>query len=294
MKTRLLILGLCCTLAAISCTSIDDSSSAPRPVTITLSREDAVTKTQFTVDDKNLNRSWKEGDAVAIIYQYPTGTYNYEKFVLISGKDTQTGTFKCDASKLPTDAEVYVHVRYPYSDEDEWTPSTGVLNIVFSDQGSGTLANLGKYDLMVSTKYNFKFYKYNNGVWDVNQLEVLNTFLHIPAGTQFLTGSTGSDSFTTVTVSGEKIANQYKVGLKENNISTTEGPVSLSNIELMDGKAVNDIYISIIPKSDANKLTFTCKLNSNSTEYVYSLERSSDLTAGKVYHLGSAFTPQAK
>lgn len=294
-KTKLL-LGVCCLTALMACNKVDSVSGGPHPMTITLSRGDAGTKTAFTVNGENLDRTWKTGDAVTAIYQYPTGTYNREKFELVSGAGTTTATFQCAASSLPMDQLVNVHIRYPYSDSDTWDATSGDLTSDISNQGSGSLADLGKYALLRSTKTSFKFFTIDSGVWDVKPLEDFCCFLHIPAGTQFLTGASGTDSFSSVVISSteDKIKNTYGVDLKNNLIYTNDGSITLSNITLTDGKNNQDIYVGFNPASGLKELTFTCTLASNSKDYVYTLNRTSSLYAGELYHLGAAFTAQAK
>ena len=299
MKKTRLFLGVCCMAALFACNKSEPVSEGPHPMTITLSRGDAGTKTAFAVNGANLDHTWKDDDAISAVYEYPDGSGNFynDKFEWTAGGGTTVGTFTCATSHIPTDETNFrVRVTYPYS--SVWDGSTGKLTNSFSYQGEGKLEDLGKYEILASAGYGDKYFSITSGVWQQTDLTSQSVFLHIPAGTQFLTGASGSDSFDSISISSMPTGMVYSGLSFENGIITyVDGsPVSLANIALNDGKTVYDVYIAIMCAVDmtATDLVFSCYLASNMKTYEFSVNRPAGLSAGQMYHMGSAFTPMPK
>ena len=299
MKKTRLFLGVCCMAALFACNKSEPVSEGPHPMTITLSRGDAGTKTAFAVQGMNLDRTWKDGDAISAVYEYPTGsgTFYNDKFELTAGGGTTTGTFTCATSHIPTDETDFpVRITYPYS--SSWNGTTGELTNSFSYQGDGKLDDLGKYEILASAKYGDKYFSITSGVWQQTELTAQSVILHIPAGTQFLTGASGYDYFDTVNISSMPSGNVYSgLSFKNGIITYVDGsPVSLANIALNDGKTVYDVYIAIMCAVDltATDLVFSCILGSNSNTYEFTVNRRAGLSAGQLYHMDSAFSPMPK
>lgn len=295
MKTRLLILGLCCTFAAISCTSIDDSASAPKPVTITLSKDDISTKTTLTEKTEGgLSRVWAEGDAVSVIYikdyDVPGGGIN-DKFVLTSGAGTTTGTFTCASSSIPMTGEVYVRIVYPYAETNELFDR---CDYSLANQSAGKLSDLGKYDLIMGRG------KFTDGVFSITEnLSNLVLFFRIPAGTK-LFNTTETVSIKTLTLSAAEdnfIKNSISVFTNNNQNSTDKGSISLQSITgLTNGTLPSDVFIALATDSKSSfkfKLSITTSAPIPDKEYTFLFERNDYLSYGKVYTLKqSLFTPQ--
>ena len=255
MKTRFLFLGLCCALAAISCTSIDDSASATKPLTITLTKDDSTTKTTFATDGTGLTRVWKEGDAVSVLYIVSDTEYYNEKFILSAGAGTTKGTFICASSHIPTTGTANVEILYPYTEDS--SVYSYCLTRSLANQGNGSLDNLGNYDWMYAKG------TFTDGVFSATStLESEVSFLKIPKGTK-LYGS--EDDATSVNLILSE-ANSYLSTSIHNSNKTydwstiTGGSVTLTGIALSEKKTVSDIYIAISCMSDRSDyvFAFTC------------------------------------
>lgn len=260
MKTRFLFLGLCCALAAISCTSIDDSASATKPLTITLTKDDSTTKTTFATDGTGLTRVWKEGDAVSVLYIVSDTEYYNEKFILSAGAGTTKGTFICASSHIPTTGTANVEILYPYTEDS--SVYSYCLTRSLANQGNGSLDNLGNYDWMYAKG------TFTDGVFSATStLESEVSFLKIPKGTK-LYGS--EDDATSVNLILSEANSYLSTSIHNSNITydwstITGGSVTLTGIALSEKKTVSDIYIAISCMSDRSDYVFdfTCTKDGN-------------------------------
>lgn len=297
MKKTRLFLSVCCLAALFACNKNEPVSEGPHPMTITLTRGDAGTKTGFVATGMNMDRTWKDGDAISAVYEYPagSGTYYNDKFELTDGGGSSSGTFTCAKSHIPTDETDFpVRITYPYS--SSWNASTGKLTNSFASQGEGKLEDLGKYEILASANYNDKYFTISSSVWQDAELSAQSVLLRIPAGTQFLKEAPGYDSFSSITISSMPPGMVYSgLSFEKGSIAYDDGtPVSLENIALNDGKTVNDIYIAIMCAVDMSttELVFSCTLSSDEEVYEFSVNRPAGLYAGQLYHMSSAFSPQ--
>lgn len=266
MKTRFLFLGLCCALAAISCTSIDDSASATKPLTITLSKDDSTTKTTFATSDTGLTRVWKEGDAVSVLYivketDSPSeAEYYNEKFVLSAGAGTTKGTFTCASSHIPTTGTANVQILYPYTEDS--SVISYCLTRSLANQGNGSLDHLGNYDCMYAKG------TFTDGVFSATStLESEVSFLKIPKGTKLYDSEVDA---TTINLTLSE-ANGYLSTSLHNSVikygwsTLSGGAVTLTGIALSEKKTVSDIYIAISCMSYRSDyvFAFTCTKDGN-------------------------------
>lgn len=279
MKTRFLFLGLCCTLAAISCTSIDDSATATKPLTINLSKDDSTTKTTFAADETGLTRVWKEGDAVSVLYIVSETEYYNEKFVLSAGAGTTKGTFTCASSHIPTTGTANVQILYPYTEDSSadgncWTRS-------LANQGNGSLDNLGNYDWMYAKG------TFTDGVFSATStLESQVSFLKIPKGTKLYDSEVDA---TTINLTLSEANNYLSTSIKNSKktygwSSIDPGSVTLTGITLSEKKTVSDIYIAISCMDERNDyaFTFNCYKGSEALSS-YTFTRNSSIDRAHVY-----------
>lgn len=279
MKTSFLFLGLCCALAAISCTSIDDSASATKPLTITLSKDDSTTKTTFAIDGTGLTRVWKEGDAVSVLYIVSETEYYNEKFVLSAGAGTTKGTFMCASSHIPTTGTANVKILYPYTEDS--SVYSYFLTRSLANQGNGSLDNLGNYDWM-SVKGTF-----TDGVFSApSTLESEVSFLKIPKGTKLLADEVDA---TTINLTLSEENNYLSTSIHNSYISydsstITGGSVTLTGIALSEKKTVSDIYIAISCMSDRSDYCFTFTVIKDDTILsVFTFNRGDSIKRAHVY-----------
>ncbi len=288
MKTRFLFLGLCCALAAISCTSIDDSASATKPLTITLTKDDSTTKTTFATDGTGLTRVWKEGDAVSVLYivketDSPSeAEYYNEKFVLSAGAGTTKGTFTCASSHIPTTGTANVKILYPYTEDS--SVYSYFLTRSLANQGNGSLDNLGNYDWM-SVKGTF-----TDGVFSATSLESEVSFLKIPKGTKLLADENDA---TTINLTLSEGNNYLSTSIHNSYISyesstITAGSVTLTGIVLSEKKTVSDIYIAISCMSGRNdyRFNFTVKKDDTTLSEI-TINRNTSIERAHVYTIPS-------
>lgn len=256
MKTRFLFLGLCCALAAISCTSIDDSASATKPLTITLTKDDSATKTTFAADGTGLTRVWKEGDAVSVLYivketDSPSeAEYYNEKFVLSAGAGTTKGTFTCASSHIPTTGTANVQILYPYTEDS--SVYSFCLTRSLANQGNGSLDNLGNYDWMYAKG------TFTEGVFSATSpLESQVSFLKIPQGTQLINVDATNINLTLSVASDYLSTSIHNSVIKYDWSAITPGSVTLTGIALSEKKTVSDIYIAISCMDGREDYAFT-------------------------------------
>ena len=292
MKTRFLFLGLCCTLAAISCTSIDDSANATKPLTITLSKDDITTKTSFATDGygTGLTRVWKEGDAVSVIYivkeaaESPSeAEYYNEKFVLSAGAGTTKGTFTCASSHIPTTGTANVQILYPYTNDSNVFDY--YLTRSLANQGNGSLDNLGNYDWMY-VKGTF-----TEGVFSAaSPLESQVSFLKIPQGTQLIDVDATNINLTLSVASNYLSTTIHNSVIKYDQSTISEGAVTLTGIALSEKKTVSDIYIAISCMSDRSDYCFTFTvIKDDTTLSVFTFNRGDSIERAHVYTIPSTY-----
>ncbi len=281
MKTSFLFLGLCCALAAISCTSIDDSASATKPLTITLTKDDSATKTTFAADGTGLTRVWKEGDAVSVLYIVSDTEYYNEKFILSAGAGTTKGTFMCASSHIPTTGTANVKILYPYTEDSVYEY---FLTRSLANQGNGSLDNLGNYDWM-SVKGTF-----TDGVFSATSLESEVSFLKIPKGTKLLADENDA---TTINLTLSEGNNYLSTSIHNSYISyesstITAGSVTLTGIALSEKKTVSDIYIAISCMSGKSdyRFTFTVKKDDTLLSEI-TMTRATSIERAHVYTIPS-------
>ena len=150
MKTRNLLLSLCCMAALTACTSNDEptiaESAQARKLEFTLSIDNgAATRADFTSNtDGSLSSTWAEGDAVALLwYDSEEGKYMAEKFTLNAddiGKTT--GSF---SGTTVAQSGQKLAIVYPYSAVicDEYDE----IKVTILKQ-TGKLEDLSKYTIM--------------------------------------------------------------------------------------------------------------------------------------------------
>ena len=277
MKTRFLFLGLCCTLAAISCTSIDDSATATKPLTINLSKDDSTTKTTFAADETGLTRVWKEGDAVSVLYIVSETEYYNEKFVLSAGAGTTKGTFTCASSHIPTTGTANVQILYPYTNDSNVFDY--YLTRSLANQGNGSLDNLGNYDWMY-VKGTF-----TEGVFSATSpLESQVSFLKIPQGTQLIDVDATNINLTLSEASNYLSTTIHNSVIKYDRSTITPGSVTLTGISLSEKKTVSDIYIAIscMDGREDYAFTFNCYKGSEALSS-YTFTRNSSIDRAHVY-----------
>ena len=283
MKTRFLFLVLCCALAAISCTSIDDSASATKPLTITLSKDDSTTKTTFATDGTGLTRVWKEGDAVSVLYIVSETKYYNEKFVLSAGAGTTKGTFMCASSHIPTTGTANVQILYPYTEDS--SVYDYCLTRSIANQGNGSLDNLGNYDWMYAKG------TFTDGVFSATStLESEVSFLKIPKGTKLYNDG---DDATTINLTLSEANNYLSTSIHNSKISydwstISGGSVTLTGIALSEKKTVSDIYIAISCMSGRNDYSFKFTVKKDDTTLSeITIKRNTSIERAHVYTIPS-------
>lgn len=285
MKTRFLFLGLCCALAAISCTSIDDSASATKPLTITLSKDDSTTKTTFDINGTGLTRVWKEGDAVSVLYIVSDTEFYNEKFVLSAGAGTTKGTFMCTSSHIPTTGTANVQILYPYTEDS--SVFSYCLTRSIANQGNGSLDNLGNYDWMYAKG------TFTDGVFSATStLESEVSFLKIPKGTKLYNDV---DDATTINLTLSEANNYLSTSIHNSKISydwstITVGAVTLTGIALSEKKTVSDIYIAISCMSGRNDYLFNLTVKKDDTILSdFTFNRDNSIERAHVYTIPSTY-----
>lgn len=283
MKARMIFLGLCCAVAAVSCQKADDSAPITGPVSITLSRDDIGTKTDLSVSGTGFTRVWKAGDAISIIDL----TGKNEKFTLTAGAGTGTATFTNATSSYATGSSGTVRILYPYTNAEDgfrWDRS-------LENQGTGALADLGNYDLLYGSGY------FEDGIYSAYEttLSAQCTFFKIPSGVKFL-NTTGSATIEKLTLEEDAnlMAVNHRPGKTALSATTETGTITLENIPLTNGALTQDVYIAFIDEGyNTYNFKLKIKLTGSTTIYTFDLPRNDYLSSDALYNLKqSNFTPQ--
>ena len=282
MKVTRFLLSICCAAAVLTaCSKAENKAKVveTHPVTLTIDLDNALTKTTFSYDSENHKwiQNWKDGDALSVIVQNETSTVN-EKFVLVSGAGTKTGVFYCGSSTIPTSGTSYAFGIYPYSNnlDGNWVLED------FSNQGTGSLDNLGKY-VIIRSKMIFEDGNFN-GYLSGWKPEVGSFILKLPAGLKLVDGESG-DKTVNITISdnfNDKLINI--LSYRSNGSLQPDfdnGPISLTGISLKNGVLEKETYIAGACISDFKKFTLTVSDGVNKIDYV--LERTSDISTGNLY-----------
>jgi hypothetical protein len=291
MKLTRLFLGICCAAAAlISCSKAEKvTKEAPtRPMTITLSTDEASTKISVDYNGTDTyTHKWQSGDAISVRTIIDGVGYN-DKFELVSGAGTNTGVFSCATSHIPASGVARPTFFYPYTAEKS---GTGWWKRSIENQGNGSLANLGKYDMLYAEAI------YTDGVFDrypsggTPFLQVF--FLKLPAGLQLVGNSSGSHSVD-IELSGTgetEVVIEFLNNVNLNTATTNTGTIKLTGVALSDGKLVSDTYIAGHTNYGSDR-TFSLSVKEGSSNVSYDLTRSGWLEDGTVYKLSQTqFTP---
>ena len=293
MKITRFLLGICCAAAAlISCSKADSPKvEETHPMSFTISTDDVPTKTTITYDGSSYSHTWKAGDAFSVISIVTAESeYYMDKFVLTSGAGTKTGTFSCATSHIPTSGDRQPTLIYPYTDVKN---SFGWWVRSLENQGNGSLANLGDYALIYAKPY-FKDGEFSH--WPSGgRPDFQVAFFKLPAGLQIVGNSSGSHSVDIV-LSGSgstEVMNEFLNSETKNTATTNTGDISLTGVSITDGKLVQDTYIAFCCRfSSLSSYDFVITVKEGTNSVSYSLNRTSNMSEGKVYNLKqSHFTP---
>ena len=274
-------------LTACSKAEQPETKVQPHHVELTLTTEQAATKTTITTDGSTYSRVWKKGDRVSVLYSTgdPAVAHN-ECFTLIDGAGTTTGTFGCDESELS--GSLNVRVIYPYTTaeyNDSWWSRS------IENQPYGVLDYLGDYDMMFGSG------TYDGSAFSVAKLTPQVFYLHFPAGLQLVGNSEGS---ATVTLSltgmaGTTVNNEFINHKTLNSASTIEGAINVTDVQLTDGCLVTDIYMAVNTDTNPNEsFNLTVADATHNCLYIFGRGEGKYLYNGNVYHMAqSQFSPVA-
>lgn len=284
-KTVLFVAGVLCLALLSSCNKEEvPAPAAPAaygPMSVTLNYDEVV-KTSFNQGETALEQVWKAGDEIAVI-RYNVGSV--EKFTLVSGAGTKTATFSREASALAAiESNEYVTIMYPYfsGTESYWWKWD------ISNQGSGSLSNLGNYNLLGAFNVKVNYVADGDNYIAATNFEPLTWILRLPAGLQIVSGADEDETISSLAVSGTNLYSVKKVS-KTSNLSTEEnGSINLSGIALKNGCLVNDVYISIMSGygelGDSFNLAFTLQSNGVTYNYPYT-HTGKYFFSGKTYKM---------
>ena len=288
-KIVYITLAFAALLTACSKAEQPETKVQPHHVELTLTTEQAATKTTISTDGSTYNRVWKKGDRVSILYSTgsdPEVAHN-ECFTLIDGAGTTTGTFGCDESEL-SGPQANIRVLYPYTNaeyNDSWWSRS------IETQAYGYLDYLGDFDLMLGSG------SYNGSAFSVGALEPQVFYFHFPAGLQLVGNSAGS---ATVTLSltgmaGTTVRNEFLNHKTLNTASTREGAINVTNVQLTDGCLVSDIYMAVNTLGNSNEsFNLTVADATHNCLYIFGRGEGKYLYKGNIYHLSqSKFSPVA-
>ena len=286
-KIVYITLAFAALLTACSKAEQPETKVQPHHVELTLTTEQAATKTTITKDGSTYSRVWKKGDRVSVLYSTgdPAVAHN-ECFTLIDGAGTTTGTFGCDESELS--GSLNVRVIYPYTTaeyNDSWWSRS------IETQAYGYLDYLGDYDMMFGSG------TYDGSAFSVAKLSPQVFYLHFPAGLQLVGNSAGS---ATVTLSltgmaGTTVNNEFINNKTLNSANTNEGAINVTDVQLTDGCLVSDIYMAVNTDTNPNEsFNLTVADATHNCLYIFSRGAGNYLYKGTIYHLSqSKFSPVA-
>ncbi len=286
-KIVYITLAFAALLTACSKAEQPETKVQPHHVELTLTTEQAATKTTITKDGSTYSRVWKKGDRVSVLYSTgdPAVAHN-ECFTLIDGAGTTTGTFGCDESELS--GSLNVRVIYPYTTaeyNDSWWSRS------IETQAYGILDYLGDYDMMFGSG------SYDGSAFSVAKLSPQVFYLHFPAGLQLVGNSEGS---ATVTLSltgmaGTTVNNEFINNKTLNSANTNAGAINVTDVQLTDGCLVSDIYMAVNTDTNPNEsFNLTVADDTHSCFYMFGRGAGNYLYKGTIYHLSqSKFSPVA-
>lgn len=295
MKLTRFIFGLCCAAAALVSCSKEDISKAEEtsPVTITISTDDLATKTVIGRDDESgkYTHTWKEGDALSCIIVNSSTDYYLDKFVLVSGAGTKTGTFKCEASHINKTGYTYPIIIYPYTDQE----AGGWYLWSWENQVGGSLENLSKYVVLYArASFQDKVFKGWYGMDGKPAFLADSYFLKFPQGLQIVGNAPGNHTVDlTFSASGSSsVFNAQYYNKKAYQGNRVTGSIKLTGVALTDGRLAKDTYMYVRASTDPG-YTFTLEVEEGSNSVSYTLTSGSSYkSTGGVYKFAQAnFTP---
>ena len=295
MKLIRLFLGICCAVAVLSACSKEDNAKVEEtgPATITISTDDLATKTVIGRDDESgkYTHTWKDGDALSCIIVNSSSDYYLDKFVLVSGAGTKSGTFACSSSHINASGYTYPIIIYPYTEEE----SSGWYTWSWENQEGGSLENLSKY-IMLYARASFEDRVFKGWYTPSEKPSFIadSYFLKFPEGLQIVGNASGNHTVDlTFSASGSsyvRIRQQYsKTSYSSNSVN---GSIKLTGVALVDGKLAKDTYMYVKTNTNPGS-TYTLEVKEGSNSVSYTLTSGSNYkSTGRMYKLNqSNFTP---
>ncbi|MBQ1886428.1 MAG: hypothetical protein II157_04415 [Bacteroidales bacterium] len=295
MKLTRFLVGICCAAAVLTSCSKDENIKVEEtsPVTITISTDDLATKTVIGRDDESgkYTHTWKDGDALSCIIAHSSTEYYMDKFVLVSGAGTKTGTFSCSNSHVKAEGYTYPTIIYPYSDEEDG----GWYNWSWENQEGGSLENLSKYIVLYArATFQDKVFKGWFGMDSTPRFLADSYFLKFPQGLQIVGNAPGNHTVDlTFSASGSStVKNRQQYAKNYYSGTSVDGSIKLTGVALTDGKLAKDTYMYVRASREPGS-TFTLEVKEGTNSVSYTLTSGSSYkSTGGVYKLNqSNFTP---
>lgn len=223
--------------------------------------------TKITYDYNSANKSltfkWASGDGLSVNY-YDTdlGIANAENYNIVSGQGTLGAKFEIDGtSMIDPDYVDKIYVHYPKGSRNGTMSGEYEISYDISNQ-DGTLASLGKYDLMSGEASVADSYSYDDEMVFNIELKSDVSIIRIPAGTRVIPDYEPYEFtfYGTLSITGEAIAS--KVTYKGDGERVYDGNTITVRFPFVNGALVNDLYICVINRNDVTdfkRYEFTIK-----------------------------------
>ncbi|MBR1940303.1 MAG: hypothetical protein IJ845_03095 [Bacteroidaceae bacterium] len=270
MKTKNLLLSLCCTAALTACTTNDEPAVAPAMRTVTLSvevAEPAGTRAEYTETETAYQFAWTDDDYIRVYYNEG----GEEKDAMFKIKTFSGKQAEFDVT-LPTTV-TNVSVTYGYLDGGATVPVTGVTTVT-DDVASALKDRTILYAENVAVTA--------DGLANV-KLQHAGAYLLLRSGLQVVNSEITTDysfalaemSYYTFAISSDGITKRLLDGVKKFNSSVISG-----------GKLTSDVLVSfyVDPAGESLALPFQV-LDSSNTPIGSATQPSHTYKPGVIYEV---------
>lgn len=208
---------------------------------------------EYVSASKSLSVKWAAGDGLSVTYHDDDlDIDNAESFDIERGAGTKSATFVTDNySMIDPNCVDNLYIYYPKGNRQGTLSGEYEVAYNISSQ-TGTLANLGQYDLMKGVALTSEAFNYDDEVIFKVDLQSYVSILRIASGTviipTYVSNSATVDA--TLTFSGTSLASG--VVYKGAGAIYSGNSITVST-QVVNGALVDDLYLTFINREDATE-----------------------------------------